>query len=82
MKKYILLIFILLGCSEDEPNGPEMGCSTGMRDGKRHLLRCSTRDQHLAGNNEAAGGISYFANYTNWQWEPVKNCQICYDKYQ
>jgi hypothetical protein len=78
MKKiFILLMFF--ACQEDP--GPQMGCSTGIRDGERKLLRCSTKEEHLAGSNVNAGGVSYFQNYTRHEWEPVRDCQICYDKY-
>jgi hypothetical protein len=76
----LILLTFLLSCSEDP--GPQMGCSTGVRDGKRHLLRCSTFDEHIAGNNVARGGISYFGNYSQHQWEKVKNCKECEDKYR
>ena len=80
--KVLSVCFLLLigSCKEEDP-GPQLGCSTGMRDGERKLLRCCTQKEHLAGNNEAAGGVSYFNNYTQHQWEPVSNCKKCEDKY-
>lgn len=70
----------MVACSEDEPK-VQVGCSTGMRDGKRQLVSCGTKEQYLAGSNVAAGGVSWFGNYTQHQWEPAKNCKECEDKY-
>lgn len=78
MKRLITIVMLAfaIACNQEDP-GPQMGCSTGMRNGTRHLLRCCTREQWLAGNNEAAGGISYFQNYTDHQWKSVKDCKEC-----
>jgi len=80
MRKLLFILIILLSCQEED-NGPRMGCSIGMRDGRIRLLRCCTREEHAAGNNVAAGGISYFGNYTQHQWIEVSNCNEC-DKYR
>lgn len=75
-------MFALAQCSEDE--GPQMGCSTGIRKSggtERKLIRCCTRKEHLAGNNVDAGGIDRFDNYTDWEWEPVSDCDKCRSKY-
>jgi len=87
MKKTLFTIFLLAAiwsCSEED-KGPQMGCSIGIRVGEEdlgyQLLRCCTNEQHLAGNNVQAGGISYFANYKQWKWEAVSDCSAC-DKYK
>lgn len=69
----ILIILLLFSCSEEDET--LKGCSTGIRDGKRQLIRCATKEQHLAGNNVAAGGVGYFANYKNPQWEKCDQCK-------
>lgn len=82
MRKLILIILILVinSCQQDD-YVPKTGCQTGIRDGVRKLMRCCSKQEHLAGNNVAAGGISYFSNYTNQQLEPAGSCKECQDKY-
>lgn len=81
----LLILFLTAGACQEEDKGPQMGCSIGIRIGEEdlgyQLLRCCTNEQHLAGNNVQAGGISYFANYKQWKWEAVSDCSAC-DKYK
>lgn len=80
----ILILLFAIACNEED-KGPQMGCSLGVRIGQEdlghQLIRCATQEQHAAGNNVQAGGVSYFANYKQWTWEPVSDCKEC-DKYR
>ena len=80
MKK-LIFILLLFGCSKASDPAPATGCWTGMRDGKRQLIDCCLKKEYLAGNNVAAGGVSWCVNYTQWQWEPNRTCKQCQDKY-
>lgn len=78
----ICLLFFVAACNEEE--GPEMGCWTGIpKSGgtERVLISCCEKKTYAAGNNEEAGGIGYSINYTDWKWEPAKNCKECEDKW-
>jgi hypothetical protein len=80
MKKaiFVLLLVAAMGCAKEEA-GPQMGCMTGIPKGytNRGLIRCCTKEQYLAGNNVAAGGIASFTNYTSVTWTPISNCSDC-----
>lgn len=72
---------ISLSCSEDGEKGPQIGCMTGLpKSGgtDRELIRCCTKEQALAGDNVAAGGIARAKNYKNISWTPVNDCSECY----
>lgn len=74
MKKYIVVLLFVIGCSETEKE--LIGCTTGIPKGEteRVLIRCSTKKQFLAGNNTSQGGISYWNSYTGHKFEECSNC--------
>lgn len=77
-----MIILSLTDCNKRTDPAPLTGCWTGMRDGKRQLIDCCLKNEYLAGNNVAAGGVSWCVNYTDWKYEPSLTCQTCQDKYQ
>lgn len=72
MKTILLLLLLCISCKEDDTL---MGCSTGVRNGSRELIRCATKQQHLAGNNISAGGVKHFTAFTNTKWEKCDQCK-------
>lgn len=84
MKRTILLIIILFAfsCKEDEPSGPQMGCVTGInkQDATNTIvyIKCITKEQYLAGNNTAAGGLfPEIVYYKNTSWKAINDCSKC-----
>lgn len=80
---YIAMIFMTSAISCSEEDMPETGCVTGipLNGGDRVLVRCCTRAEFNAAANVAAGGVSYFWNYTDHQYEAGKTCKQCQDKW-
>lgn len=77
-----LLVMICISCNKVEFDpGPPQGCSTGIRDGRRQLIRCATQKEHNAGNYVPSGGTITFTKYTDWKWEPTISCDACKIKY-
>lgn len=75
---FIIVVLSLSGC-DDEPEGPQMGCLTGVVKGgtSRVLIRCCTKEEYLAGGNVNAGGTSNWSNYESHQWVKVDKCGDC-----
>jgi hypothetical protein len=73
MKKFIVILLFAFGCSEEEET--LMGCQTGIRDGYRQLMRCSTQQENLAGDNERMGGVKFYTGYKDVEWEKCDQCQ-------
>jgi hypothetical protein len=76
MKLFFAILFVCLACSDDDESS-NIGCQTGIPKGStdRVLIRCSTQQEHLAGNNVNAGGLSTFTNYTQHQWAKCGDCK-------
>lgn len=72
----ILLLFTILACSDDDPERNK-GCLTGIpkSGGDRVLIKCSTREEYLAGNNTSAGGTASWDAFTGHQWAKCGDCQ-------
>jgi len=82
MKKILFILLMLGACNEpDFDPGLPVGCATGIKDGKRQLMRCCTEKEFNAGNNVSVGGFAAFLKYTDRKWEQEKNCKTCYLKY-
>jgi hypothetical protein len=79
MKKlfYILLVIAAMSCADEDT--VQMGCQTGILKGttQRLYIRCCTREQHLAGANEAAGGSAAVSSYSNLEWTAIDKCENC-----
>lgn len=77
MKKLLVILFIAVGCSDDEPQ-TDHGCLTAIpKSGPqtRVLIRCSTKEQYLAGSNTTQGGTSSWTLYTGHQWAKCDDCK-------
>lgn len=77
MKKLLVILLIACACSDDEP-GTDQGCLTGIpKTGSqdRVLIKCSTKQQYLAGSNTGAGGTASWNSYTSHKWEPCSDCK-------
>lgn len=84
MKKFLLfigvllLLIILLSCGTEQPEpSSAVGCQSGIIDGNRIFIRCTTMDGFLAGDNIDAGGLSKseWSKYSNIKWELCDNCK-------
>jgi hypothetical protein len=78
MKQVVLILFFALtiACSDD--SGTDQGCLTGIpKSGPqdRVLIKCSTRQEYLAGSNTSAGGTSSWTLYNGHQWEKCGDCK-------
>lgn len=77
MKQVVLILALFaFSCSDDDPE-TENGCLTGIPTGAtdRVLIKCSTREQYLAGNNVSAGGTASWNAYTGHQWAKCNDCK-------
>lgn len=71
--KYVILIFILIGCSEDpEPN--IIGCLTGIPKNSttREFIRCGTRQDLKQGGYSTGAPLEM---YTDHKWEQCDKCK-------
>jgi hypothetical protein len=77
MKKVvtILILMVILSCSDDDETNK--GCLTGIpkSGGDRTLIKCSTREEYLAGNNTSAGGTASWDAFTGHQWAKCADCK-------
>jgi hypothetical protein len=73
----ILLFAAAMGCKEEDT--VQMGCQTGIYKGAtvRVFIRCCTQEEHLAGNNPAAGGSTLLTYFTSVKWAPIDDCNNC-----
>jgi len=77
MKKVLLIAALICALACDEEETTEEGCLTGIpkSGGSRTLIKCSTREQYLAGDNTSQGGTASWTLYTSHEWEKCKECQ-------
>lgn len=75
----LCLCLIIGSCSEDEDPGEQFGCFTGIHksDTERVLVFCSKAKDVNEKKQQP-----YVKNYTDYRWEPAKNCKECEDKWQ
>jgi hypothetical protein len=72
----IAILIFCLSCKDDNEQKP-IGCFTGERNGKRELLECSVEKDY----RQVTSSLPEWPNHNKYKWEPAKNCQECYDKY-
>jgi hypothetical protein len=73
----ILLFTLTIACSDDDSE-TDQGCLTGIpKSGPqdRVLIKCSTKEQYLAGSNTSAGGTSSWTLYSGHKWEKCGDCK-------
>jgi hypothetical protein len=76
MKKFLFCL-ILFACEGESLDSP-IGCFTGVRNGKRELLKCDVEKDYY----QNSSSLPQWPNHTQYKWEQAKNCQECNDKYK
>jgi len=75
VRKILAILVIVCACTEPET---DQGCLTGIpKSGGtgRILIRCSTRQEYLAGNNVGAGGTVSWDSFISHEWEKCDDCK-------
>jgi len=70
MRKLLLIVFIILGCSKNEPK--LTGCVTGINktSGLLEPMGCWSKKDYISGSH----AISYWNSYRNQKWQECSNC--------